>query len=1135
MYIANVTINVVNPGSNTKTGVFVKNSQNQFIEFRIMENLPNAIIGNLLAKNFTDMNGNLQASPSTQSTTTVQKRPITRENRQFLNMNSSKFRKHSESRVKNLTATVTTPSTVGMITRKPRTNAFNSTTRRHFVSNGRVVKQLPPITLKSNSSTSEEKSLTGLNKYLRSRNRIVRATKNLNFFIVNDYDLKNKMYISNDGKLMTINGLDREETDSYKLSIIAEYTNGLIESAGIYQINVIVEDENDNSPKFERTNYFGIISENSALGTEVLLNNLIFVNDADAGKNAEFQLSILGDGNRLFTIEKSNDLSERTSPLNNFNNSALALFSDTVLDEYSSMIDVNLHLMMLSSRENPTNQSHYVIKFSGPSVLDRERKNFYKLRLLAKDSGGLQEEAQLMIFVTDVNDNPPSFEKLAVFKQTGIEILQYSDKMEIYFVDNALPGQPFASALESEPVQKSKISEETSTSGYRILMPTHQNKIRIRPKHPIGSPRALSDDEIMITEDRSFKSNNPEIVTKNYSSSKYPLFVIEESLEPGITILRFTASDDDYGPNAQITFEIASEQIIAMPSYKDNLNHIKKHSFFFIDRISGELKVNRQLIPNLEILVNVTAKDTGGLTDMIQIGIQISDVNNHEPVFLRPFYSFDIEEGFHVSKILGSVQAVDDDFDDNANITYHIVNVDESKFPFSIIPKTGLLKVSGQLDREQRSLYEFKVMAIDNSRKYKQLNSTVIIEINVIDLNDNAPVFINYDDVMINEIVARGRKLNSDIYDNITPQNFTPVYKISLDRNVSPRRLIKEIKATDVDYALNGMVFYNFLHNNFSHLFEIDAREGFITTTAHQEQLRDLNNYDLLNLTVVASDLGNPVKSSYAIVLISLTGEKRFIPTQPPPPKLSNLKKNIAIKPILFVNQYYEIDVLENSPTPMRLIQFNTTNENDVYVWSLELENKNYSIPVITDVFSIDNGMLWLQKSLDREEYPSYTLKIRAELTGPRRPRNGKSMQVMYPVSDDRIENLDDSEVRVVIKVVDVNDNVPMFRDQSPIIAVIPDTVTYGYNVLKVSADDRDVGLNGDIRYTLINEPTNFFGIDSLTGQVRTLGPLWRSHQKVFGFDVKATDRQGSENGKSSIINVLVSFIQLLSIYFLYA
>lgn len=237
---------------------------------------------------------------------------------------------------------------------------------------------------------------------------------------------------------------------------------------------------------------------------------------------------------------------------------------------------------------------------------------------------------------------------------------------------------------------------------------------------------------------------------------------------------------------------------MALNSFKGNLNQIKTSNFFTIIGNSGELKVNRQLVPNLEILINVTARDSAGLTDTVQIGIRISDVNNHEPVFLRPFYSFDIEEGFHVSKILGSIQAIDDDFDDNANITYSIVNVDAAKFPFSIIPKTGLLKVSGLLDREQRAMYEFKVMAQDNSRKYKQLNATVTIEINVIDMNDNAPVFINYDDVMTNEVIhlPRGRKLNSDMHhsENIMPQNYTPVYKVILDRNISPRRLIKEVR-----------------------------------------------------------------------------------------------------------------------------------------------------------------------------------------------------------------------------------------------------------------------------------------------------------------------------------------------------
>lgn len=1119
MYIANVTVNVVNP--NSKNAVFIKGTQNQVIDFRVMENQANTVVGSLMNKSLSDMSKGLQASSSSPAAA-IQRRPVNREHRQM--MSSSKFRKQIDVK-KNVTAIVTTPSSVGMIPRKPR-NMFNMTSRRkaNALQYGRVV-NLPSITLKTNknSSTSNEKPLSGLNKYLKSKNRITRAAKNLSFFIVNDYDLKDKMFVSSEGKLMTINGLDREEKDSYKLSVIAEYSNGLVENAGIYQINVIVDDENDNPPKFDHANYIGIISENCALGTNVLLNNLIVVNDADAGKNSEFQLSILGDGNRLFTIERSDEVPDKSSFFNNGNSSALSHFSDTILDEYSSMVEINLHLMMLSSRDVSPHQTHYTVKFSGPSVLDRERKNFYKLRLLAKDAGGLTSESQLMIFVTDVNDNAPVFEKLAVFKQTGIEIMQYTDKMEIYFIDVKQPNvskKPSALALETGTFESRYNVQETyeeSTIGTTIQPPV---KTKYRNK-PIGSPRSMQI-EAEATEDRAFKENAPQIISFNSSSSKYPLFSIEESLEPGVTILQLTATDDDYGPNSRITYEITSEKISLSRSFKGDTSRIHKPAFFSIDRLSGELKVNRQLIPNVEVMLNVTAKDSAGLSDSVKIAIQISDVNNHPPEFLRPFYSFDIEEGFHVSKILGNIQAVDDDFEDNANITYSIVNADADKFPFSITPKSGILKVSGQLDRELKSLFEFKIMAKDNSRKYNQLNATVVIEVNVIDQNDNAPQFIGYDDLMINEIPTRARKLNSDLHHNedIAPQNKTPVYKINLDRNVSARRLIKEIKAIDIDYALNGMVFYNFLHNNVSHLFEIDAREGMITTTPNQDQLKALNQFDFVNLTIVASDLGNPVKSSYAVLLITMVGEKRI-----EAPKLEALRKiqPIAAKPILFVNQYYELEVLENSPSPMKLIQFNTTNDSNMYKWSLTLENVPRKGVEASDIFSITDGILWLTKSLDREESHKYSLKIRADLIAPRRPRNGKNMQMMYPVTDDRIDNLEDNEVRVVVKVLDVNDHNPMFRENGPIIAVIPDTVKYGYNVLKVQADDDDSGVNGEIRYSIINEPTNFFGIDALTGQIRALGPLWRDNQRVFGFDVKATDRQGAENGKSSIVNVLVS------------
>ena len=49
----------------------------------------------------------------------------------------------------------------------------------------------------------------------------------------------------------------------------------------IFQVKVKVEDENDNSPSFDRHIYQGSIQENSPPGTEVILGSVLKVQDPD--------------------------------------------------------------------------------------------------------------------------------------------------------------------------------------------------------------------------------------------------------------------------------------------------------------------------------------------------------------------------------------------------------------------------------------------------------------------------------------------------------------------------------------------------------------------------------------------------------------------------------------------------------------------------------------------------------------------------------------------------------------------------------------------------------------------------------------------------------------------------------------
>lgn len=71
------------------------------------------------------------------------------------------------------------------------------------------------------------------------------------------------------------------------------------------QVNVIVEDENDNAPVFERSSYEGHIAENSPGGTKVMLDYPIRATDADVGHHAQFTFTLHGDGSELFTVEQA--------------------------------------------------------------------------------------------------------------------------------------------------------------------------------------------------------------------------------------------------------------------------------------------------------------------------------------------------------------------------------------------------------------------------------------------------------------------------------------------------------------------------------------------------------------------------------------------------------------------------------------------------------------------------------------------------------------------------------------------------------------------------------------------------------------------------------------------------------------
>ncbi|VEN54320.1 unnamed protein product, partial [Callosobruchus maculatus] len=195
---------------------------------------------------------------------------------------------------------------------------------------------------------------------------------------------------------------------------------------------------------------------------------------------------------------------------------------------------------------------------------------------------------------------------------------------------------------------------------------------------------------------------------------------------------------------------------------------------------------------------------------------QVLDTNDNPPAFLEPAYSFDIPENAVRGHRVGKVQAVDPDLGINAHLTYSVIS-DWANDVFSLNPQTGLFTLTAKLDYEEVPHYILVVQAQDSG--YPSLSSTLTVYCNVLDLNDNAPIFdpLSY---------------SNDIFENITIG--TSVVTVS---------------ATDLDSGENGKIEYSITAGNENGAFEIT-----LNGTIYTKQLLDRENQSLYNLLVTATD-----------------------------------------------------------------------------------------------------------------------------------------------------------------------------------------------------------------------------------------------------------------------------------------
>lgn len=126
---------------------------------------------------------------------------------------------------------------------------------------------------------------------------------------------------------------------------------------------------------------------------------------------------------------------------------------------------------------------------------------------------------------------------------------------------------------------------------------------------------------------------------------------------------------------------------------------------------------------------------------------------------------------------------------------------------------------------------------------------------------------------------------------------------------------------------------------------------------------------------------------------------------------------------------------------------------------------------------------------LNREKIDEYRLEIQASAT----KREGKNKILL------------ESTTSVIVKVLDRNDLSPLFYPTEYSIE-IPEDMPLHKSIIKVMAEDADLGINGEIYYSFM-EDTEQFAVHPTSGVITLTRPLKYATKSLHELIVLATDR----------------------------
>ncbi|XP_064181982.1 protocadherin gamma-C5-like isoform X11 [Anguilla rostrata] len=443
------------------------------------------------------------------------------------------------------------------------------------------------------------------------------------------------------------------------------------------------------------------------------------------------------------------------------------------------------------------------------------------------------------IEIQDINDNYPQFQT----KENILNIAESTVTGARFLLETAQDLDVGSNSLRSYVLNKNEhftLNVVTDKDGMKVPelvleKPLDREKV---PTHKLiltavdGGISAKSGSADITVNVLDINDNAPQFENTVYE------IPVEENAQTQTVIGAVRAEDLDEGSNADIMYSFGSRT-------PDTI--LKR---FTINPITGEITLNSVIdyeeSSSFKFDVRASDKGTPSMESHCTVRVQVLDINDNSPEILLKSVPSPVREDAPKGTVVALISTKDLDSGDNGRVNLNMV----SKDPFTLKPtflNHYALVTESNLDRENFPEYNVEIIASDSGSP--PLVSKKIITVNILDVNDNPPIFSQRS------------------------------YTVYVKENGAPGTILCSVSASDPDLGENAKISYSILDSKVQDL----SVSSYIYINSDNGSIYSMHSFDyeklkVFQIQVQAKDQGSPSLSSSATVHVFILDQNDNAP-----------------------------------------------------------------------------------------------------------------------------------------------------------------------------------------------------------------------------------------------------------------